>query len=210
MTPDAGWSSQPAAGWSSQPAAGWSSQPAAGLQPAAGWSSQPAAGLQPAAGWTSQPAVFLDCFVASLLAMTFFIPSFRAILRASRRRSETRNPHAAWILRPATLRRMTACPLMLGFAVVPAGYWIPCHSRVGGNFAGMTKGGRGNEPGTARRAPTAPIPVSVRGGGSSPSGAAEPRSRRSHRSMGTIRLNPYGVWIPCRSAAVAQNDFSCI
>ena len=25
------------------------------------------------------------------------------------------------------------------FAVVPAGEWIPCHSRVGGNFAGMTK-----------------------------------------------------------------------
>ena len=23
--------------------------------------------------------------------------------------------------------------------VVPAGDWIPCHSRVGGNFAGMTK-----------------------------------------------------------------------
>ena len=25
------------------------------------------------------------------------------------------------------------------FAVVYAGNWIPCHSRVGGNFAGMTK-----------------------------------------------------------------------
>jgi len=47
------------------------------------------------------------------------------------------------------------------FAVVPAGNWIPCHSRVGGNFAGMTKGGRGNEAGTVRRAPTSPIPVLV-------------------------------------------------
>jgi len=118
--------------------------PDAGLQPAAGWSSQPAAGLQPAAGWTSQPAVFLDCFVAALLAMTFFIPSFRAQRSGdaeSTRRMDSASCDFAQDDTPdGSAQNDSLRSQVHAFAVVPAGYWIPCHSRVGGNFAGMTKG----------------------------------------------------------------------
>ena len=63
------------------------------------------------------------------------------------------------------------------FAVVPAG-------RLDSLSFPRRREFRGNDEkaGTARRAPTAPIPVSVRGGGSSPSGAA--KERRSRRSRG--------------------------
>jgi len=56
-------------------------------------------------------------------------------------------------------------------------------------------------PGTARRTPTALIPVSVRRGGSSPSGAVEPRSQGGGEAAHAVRVRNTSLRAARRTAS---------